>query len=69
MTAKEWVVAGAVLALLLGALLLSSGWGLRRRFGLGAGKTVALDNVTLRSRRYGLVCRPDRIASSKAAVR
>jgi hypothetical protein len=51
----------AVLALLLGLGLLQAGRGLRRRLGLGQGRTVALENVTLTSRRLGLSGRPDRI--------
>ena len=38
----------AGLALLLGLMLMLLGRGLRRRRGLGEGRTVALDNVTLR---------------------
>jgi CRISPR-associated exonuclease Cas4 len=41
---------------------------MRRRFGLGEGRTVALDNVTLTSRRYGLTCRPDRLVRTGSAV-
>jgi hypothetical protein len=41
----------AVLALVLGLLLVLGGRGMRRRRGLGVGRTVALDNVTLTSRR------------------
>jgi CRISPR-associated exonuclease Cas4 len=33
----------------------------RRRAGFGAGETVSHDNLTLRSERYGLIGRPDRI--------
>ena len=60
------VVAG--LALLLGLMLLLLGRSLRRRRGLGAGRTVALDNVTLVSRRYGLVGRPDRLIRTGGTV-
>ena len=56
-----WIIAGAVLALVVGLLLVLAARGLRRRQGLGAGRTVALDNVTLTSRRYGLTGRPDRL--------
>jgi CRISPR-associated exonuclease Cas4 len=45
----------------LGLLPLLGGRGLRGRMGLGQGRTVALDNVTLTSRRYGLTGRPDRL--------
>ncbi len=33
----------------------------RRRAGFGRGHTVSHDNITLRSKRYGLIGRPDRI--------
>jgi CRISPR-associated exonuclease Cas4 len=59
MTATPWLV--AITLLLLGLVLLLAGRGLRRRFGLTAGRTVALDNRTFTSRRYGLTGRPDRL--------
>jgi CRISPR-associated exonuclease Cas4 len=34
---------------------------MRRRHGWMAGKTIALDNVTLVSRRYKLIAKPDRL--------
>ena len=49
MTGTAWVAAGA--ALLLGLLLALAGRTLRRRAGLGGGRTVSLDRVTLTSRR------------------
>ncbi len=55
------LAAAAVLALLLGLALILLGRGMRRRRGVGHGKTVALDNVTLTSRRYGLTGRVDRL--------
>jgi CRISPR-associated exonuclease Cas4 len=61
MTSGAWIAAGAVLALLAGGLLVAGGNRLRRSFGLGKGLTVALDNVTLTSPRYGLRCRMDRM--------
>lgn len=63
-----WIVAGAVLALLLGLLLVVSGGGMRRRRGLGAGRTVSLDQVTLRSHRLGLTGRPDRIIKANGTI-
>lgn len=51
----------AVLAMLLGLLLVVGGQGMRHRRGLGPGRTVALDDRTLYSRRHGLAGRPDRI--------
>ena len=56
-----WVALAAVLALLLGLWLAQAGRGIRRRRGLGIGKTVSLDQVTLTSRRLGLTGRPDRL--------
>jgi CRISPR-associated exonuclease Cas4 len=56
-----WIAAGALAALVLGLVMILGGRGMRQRRGLGAGKTVALDNVTLTSRRYRLVARPDRL--------
>jgi len=61
MTATAWVAAGAVLALLLGLVLALLGRRMRQRRGLGGGKTVSLDRVTLTSRRLGLTGRPDRL--------
>jgi hypothetical protein len=56
-----WIAAAALAALVLGLVMILGGRDMRRRRGLGDGKTVALDNVTLISRRYGLVARPDRL--------
>src|SRR5262249_28877666 len=63
-----WVVAVAALALLGGLLRIAGGGRLRRRFGLGEGRTVALDNVTLTSRRLGLTCRPDRLVRTGGTI-
>ena len=63
-----WIAAGAVLALLLGLVLLLAGRGMRRRRGLGGGTTVSLDRVTLTSRRYGLTGRPDRLIRTGGTV-
>ena len=49
-----WIAVAAVLALLLGLWLVLAGRGMRRRRGLGGGRTVSLDRVTLTSRRLGL---------------
>jgi len=59
--ATAWVAAAAVLAVLLGLLLVVVGQWMRRGRGLGEGRTVALDNVRLTSRRLGLTGRPDRL--------
>jgi CRISPR/Cas system-associated exonuclease Cas4 (RecB family) len=61
MTGGPLVAAVAVLGLLLGLGLVWAGVGMRRRRGLGGGRTVALDNVTLTSRRHGLTGRMDRL--------
>ena len=56
-----WVALGAVLALILGLWLILAGRSIRLRRGLGSGKTISLDRVTLTSRRLGLAGRPDRL--------
>jgi CRISPR-associated exonuclease Cas4 len=61
MTGMQLVVTVALLVLAVGLVLVVVGWGMRRRWGLGGGKTVALDNVTLTSTRYGLTGRMDRL--------
>ena len=61
MTEMAWIAVAAVLALLLGLVLMLLGRGMRQRRGLGGGKTVSLDRVTLTSRRLGLTGRPDRL--------
>jgi CRISPR-associated exonuclease Cas4 len=58
----------AAAALLVGLLLVLLGRSLRRRRGLGEGQTVALDSVTLVSRRYGLAGRPDRLVRSGGQI-
>lgn len=55
------MAAYAVLGLLLGVVLMLAGRRMRQRRGLGSGKTISLDTVTLTSRRYGLTGRPDRL--------
>jgi len=61
------LVAVAVQGLLsLGLMFL--GRGMRRRRGLGLGRTVALDNVTLTSLRHGLTCRPDRLVRTRGSI-
>jgi hypothetical protein len=62
MTVMVWLGVVAVSALVVGQVLMVVGQGVRRRgLGLGQGETIALDDVTLRSRCYGLVGRPDRM--------
>jgi CRISPR-associated exonuclease Cas4 len=61
MSPAGWVTAGAVLALAFGLVLLVAGRNMRLHRGLGGGKTVSLDRLTLTSRRLGLTGRPDRL--------
>jgi hypothetical protein len=61
-------IVGAVLALLLGLALIIGGQGIRRRRGLGSGKTVSLDGVTLTSARLGLTGRPDRLVKTGGTI-
>ncbi len=65
MGSVEWL--GALL-LALGLLLVLAGSRLRRRRGLSGGRTVALDGITLTSRRLGLTGRPDRIVRTGGTV-
>jgi CRISPR-associated exonuclease Cas4 len=60
MTATPWIAVAAVLMLL--------GRGMRQRRGLGGGKTVSLDRVTLTSRRLGLTGRPDRLTKADGSI-
>jgi CRISPR-associated exonuclease Cas4 len=55
-------------ALLLGLWLMRAGRGMRLRRGLGSGRTVALDNVILTSRRLGLTGKPDRLVKGGGTV-
>ena len=57
-----------VLALLVGLWLMLAGRGMRRRRGLGGGKTVSLDRVTLTSHRLGLTGRPDRLIKGDGSI-
>jgi CRISPR-associated exonuclease Cas4 len=63
-----WIALAAFLALLLGLWLMLVGRGMRRRRGLGVGKTVSLDRVTLTSRRLGLTGRPDRLIKADGSI-
>ncbi len=63
-----WIVAGALVALLAGLVLMLAGRGMRRRRGLGSGKTVSLDRVTLTSVRVGLTGRPDRLIKTDGTI-
>jgi hypothetical protein len=46
---RAGIAAGVGLALLLGLVLMLAGLGLRQRRGLGGGRTVSLDRMTLTS--------------------
>ena len=63
-----WIAVAAVLALLLGLWLMLAGRGMRQRRGLGGGKTVSLDRVTLTSRRLGLTGRPDWLLEADGTI-
>jgi CRISPR-associated exonuclease Cas4 len=60
-SAAVYCAACAVVLAALGLVLMLVAGRNRTRRGLGAGETVALDNVTLYSERHKLVGRPDRI--------
>jgi CRISPR-associated exonuclease Cas4 len=63
--AAGWIAASAFV---LGLMLVLAGKALRRRHGLGAGRTIALDNVTLVSRRLGLAGRVDRLVRTGGSL-
>jgi CRISPR/Cas system-associated exonuclease Cas4 (RecB family) len=68
MTATPLLLAAALLALALGLLLVLSGRGMRQRRGLGGGRTVSLDRLTLTSFRLGLTGRLDRLIKSDGTI-
>jgi CRISPR-associated exonuclease Cas4 len=68
MTATPLIAVVAVLALALGLVLVLTGRGMRLRPGLGGGRTVSLDRVTLTSRRLGLTGRPDRLVKAEGTI-
>jgi CRISPR-associated exonuclease Cas4 len=68
MMATPWLAAGALLALAIGLALMLLGRGMRRRRGLGGGKTVPLDKVTLTSHCLGLTGRPDRLIKAGGTI-
>jgi CRISPR-associated exonuclease Cas4 len=63
-----WIAGGAALALALGLVLVLTGRVMRRHRGLGCGKTVSLDRVTLTSQRLGLTGRPDRLIKAHGSI-
>ncbi len=68
MTGTPWMAVVAVLGLLLGLWLVLAGRGMRLRHGLGGGRTVSLDRVTLTSARLGLTGRPDRLIKADGSI-
>jgi CRISPR-associated exonuclease Cas4 len=62
------IAAAVVLALLLGLWLVLAGRAMRLRRGLGGGRTVSLDRVTLTSHRLGLTGRPDRLIKTDGTI-
>jgi CRISPR-associated exonuclease Cas4 len=68
MTPGGWVIAVAMLALLVGLALMLLGQGMRQLRGLGGGKTVSLDRLTLTSHRLGLTGRPDRLIKGGGTI-
>ena len=67
MTMALWPAAALLLA--LGLLLMLLGRGLLRSRGLGGGRTVSLDRVTLTSFPLGLTGRPDRLIKTGGTIR
>ena len=68
MTVTGWMAVAAVFALMLGLWLMLAGRGMRQRRGLGSGKTISLDRVTLTSHRLGLTGRPDRLIKTDGTI-
>jgi CRISPR-associated exonuclease Cas4 len=63
-----WIALAAVVALLLGLWLMLVARGMRLHRGLGSGRTVSLDRVTITSKRLGLTGRPDRLIREDGIV-
>jgi CRISPR-associated exonuclease Cas4 len=68
MTVTGCMAVAAVFALMLGLWLILAGQGMRQRRGLGSGKTISLDRVTLTSHRLGLTGRPDRLIKTDGKI-
>jgi CRISPR-associated exonuclease Cas4 len=62
------ILAGAALVFILGLALWLTGRAMRRRRGLGRGRTVSLDKLTLTSSRLGLTGRPDRLIKADGTI-
>ena len=58
----------AAILVTLGLLLALLGQGIRSSRGLGGGRTVSLDRVTLTSSRLGLTGRPDRLIKTGGTI-
>ncbi len=58
----------SVVACLIGLLFVLTGRQMRQRRGLGGGKTVSLDRITLTSARLGLTGRPDRLIKTDGTI-
>jgi hypothetical protein len=63
-----WIAVGVALLLLLGFGLIMTGRSMRQGRGLGGGRTVSLDRVTLTSHRLGLTGRPDRLIKTDGTI-
>jgi CRISPR-associated exonuclease Cas4 len=59
---------GIALAAILALWLMLAGKKMRLRRGLGGGKTVSLDRVTLTLVRLGLTGRPDRLVKARSTL-
>ena len=68
MILPAWIALAALLTLAIGLWLMLAGRGMRQRRGLGGGKTVSLDRVTLTSRRLRLTGRPDRLIKTEGTI-
>jgi CRISPR-associated exonuclease Cas4 len=62
------ILVGVGLVSILGLALLLAGRAMRRRRGLGRGRTVSLDKLTLTSARLGLTGRPDRLIKADGTI-
>jgi CRISPR-associated exonuclease Cas4 len=68
MMTLPWVIASIGLVGAFGLMLLLVGRSLRQRWGLGAGQTVTLDDLTLTSSHLGLTGRPDRLVKTHGVI-
>ena len=68
MIGSTGILAAAALVFVSGLALLLTGRAIRRRRGLGRGRTVSLDKLTLTSLRLGLTGRPDRLIKANGTI-